>query len=173
MPRATRQTRPKAVTAASAKAKALAATIAAASPPNLTAPAAAAASPPPPPPPPPPTLLFRDAAAWESWLEENHKGTEGLGVVWLKIGKKSCPERTVTYDEAVELALCFGWIDGQRKALDEHFFIQRFTPRRRKSIWSKRNVARVGMLKKDGKMRPAGQVEVDAAMADGRWDKAY
>ncbi|KAI7932154.1 C-3 sterol dehydrogenase/C-4 decarboxylase [Pyricularia oryzae] len=161
MPRATRQTRPKAVTAASAKAKALAATIAAASPPNLTAPAAAAASPP-----PPPTLLFRDAAAWESWLEENHKGTEGLGVVWLKIGKKSCPERTVTYDEAVELALCFGWIDGQRKALDEHFFIQRFTPRRRKSIWSKRNVARVGMLKKDGKMRPAGQVEVDAAMAD-------
>ncbi|KAI6351839.1 hypothetical protein MCOR25_009714 [Pyricularia grisea] len=167
MPRTTRQTRSKAVTAASAKAKALAATIAASSATNPTTPPAVT------PPPPPPTLLFRDAAAWESWLEENHKGTEDLGVVWLKIGKKSCPEPTVTYDEAVELALCFGWIDGQRKALDEHFFIQRFTPRRRKSIWSKRNVARVGVLKKAGRMRPAGQVEVDAAMADGRWDKAY
>ncbi|TLS29955.1 hypothetical protein PpBr36_03310 [Pyricularia pennisetigena] len=164
MPRTTRQTRAKAVTAASAasaKAKALAATIDASPAANTTIPAPSSSAPP-----SPPTLLFRDAAAWESWLEENHKGTEGLGVVWLKIGKKNCPERTVTYDEAVELALCFGWIDGQRKALDEHYFVQRFTPRRRKSVWSKRNVARVGVLQKAGRMRPAGQVEVDAAIAD-------
>ncbi|TLD31084.1 hypothetical protein PspLS_02413 [Pyricularia sp. CBS 133598] len=173
MPRTTRQTRAKAVTAASVKAKALAATIATSSVANPTTTTTTTTTPAAAPPPQSPTLLFSDAAAWESWLEANHKGTEGLGVVWLKIGKKSCPERTVTYDEAVELALCFGWIDGQRKALDEHFFVQRFTPRRRRSIWSKRNVARVGVLNKAGRMRPAGQAEVDAAMADGRWDKAY
>lgn len=156
MPRVTRQT--KSVTAAAAKAKALAAAIEASAGSKAIAPA--------------PTLLFKDAAAWEHWLEENYRGNE-TGVLWLKIAKKCCLEPTVKYDEAVELALCFGWIDGQRKALDDNFFIQRFTPRRRRSIWSKRNVARVALLKKAGKMRPSGQAEVDAAMADGRWEKAY
>jgi uncharacterized protein YdeI (YjbR/CyaY-like superfamily) len=109
--------------------------------------------------------------AWESWLETNHR-TENVGV-FLKISKKGCAVPSVTYDEAVDTALCFGWIDGQRKSYDESHFIQRFTPRRKASIWSKRNVDKVAVLVAAGRMRPAGQNEVDAAKADGRWEKAY
>lgn len=118
-----------------------------------------------------PTHLFEDAKAWEAWLEENHaSSTTGL---WVKISKKGSAIASVTYDEAVDVALCFGWIDGQRKSHDEHHFVQRFTPRRKSSIWSKRNVEKVAALAAAGRMRPGGLAEVDAAKADGRWDKAY
>lgn len=118
-----------------------------------------------------PIHLFQDAQAWETWLETNHS-TETTSIL-LKISKKGCAVASVTYDEAVDTALCFGWIDGQRKSHDESHFLQRFTPRRKTSIWSKRNVDKVAALVAAGRMRPAGQSEVDAAKADGRWEKAY
>jgi len=118
-----------------------------------------------------PIHLFEDAQRWESWLEANH-ATEITGVL-LKIAKKGCAVPSVSYDEAVDTALCYGWIDGQRKAHDETHFLQRFTPRRKASVWSKRNVEKVAALVAAGRMRPAGQAEVDAAKADGRWEKAY
>ncbi|KAK1756350.1 bacteriocin-protection, YdeI or OmpD-associated-domain-containing protein [Echria macrotheca] len=124
--------------------------------------------------PAPPSLpvhLFEDATAWETWLEENHT-SETTGVL-LKISKKGCAVASVTYDEAVDTALCFGWIDGQRKALDETHFLQRFTPRRKTSIWSKRNIEKISALEAAGRMRPAGVAEVEAAKADGRWARAY
>lgn len=116
------------------------------------------------------TQLFQDADAWQSWLETNHTELSGL---WLKISKKGSGIVSVTYDEAVDTALCFGWIDGQKKSSDENHFLQRFTPRRKNSIWSKRNVGKVAVLTDAGRMRPGGQREVDAAKADGRWDRAY
>ncbi len=90
-----------------------------------------------------------------------------------KIAKKGADEPSVTYPEAIELALCFGWIDGQKKGLDEQHFLQRFTPRRAKSIWSKINVAKVATLIEAGRMQPAGQAQIDAAKVDGRWEGAY
>ncbi|KAF5013550.1 hypothetical protein FDECE_449 [Fusarium decemcellulare] len=114
--------------------------------------------------------LFDTPAAWESWLDDNHATNAGL---WLRIAKKGSGVTSVTYDQALDVALCFGWIDGQRKALDAQHFTQRFTPRRRGSLWSKRNVNKVAPLIEDGRMRPAGQAEIDAAMADGRWERAY
>ncbi|ROT42039.1 hypothetical protein SODALDRAFT_326200 [Sodiomyces alkalinus F11] len=117
-----------------------------------------------------PTLLFETAAAFDAWLSENHATSPGL---LMKIAKKGAPEPSITYDEAVDTALCHGWIDGQRNALSEHHFIQRFTRRRKKSVWSRRNVEKVAALTKAGRMRPAGQQQVDAAKADGRWDSAY
>ncbi|KAK0706237.1 bacteriocin-protection, YdeI or OmpD-associated-domain-containing protein [Lasiosphaeria miniovina] len=120
---------------------------------------------------PAPAHLFEDADAWDAWLDTNH-GTVTAGI-WLKISKKGAPVPSVTYDQAVDAALCWGWIDGQRKTLDETHFLQRFTPRRKASIWSKRNVGKVAVLVEAGRMRRAGQAEVDAAKADGRWDKAY
>jgi uncharacterized protein YdeI (YjbR/CyaY-like superfamily) len=117
-----------------------------------------------------PIELFRSADAWAAWLEENHSTSTG---VWLKIGKKSSGIITVTYDEALDVALCFGWIDGQRKALDEQHFLQKFTHRRKRSLWSKRNVEKVANLIGTGRMRPEGQAEIDAAQLDGRWQQAY
>ncbi|RSL54597.1 hypothetical protein CEP54_009809 [Fusarium duplospermum] len=114
--------------------------------------------------------LFNDVNAWESWLDENHDSNSGL---WLRLAKKDSGVSSVTYDEALDVALCFGWIDGQRKALDAQHFIQRFTPRRKGSLWSKRNVNKVASLIESGKMRPSGQAEIDAAQADGRWERAY
>jgi len=114
--------------------------------------------------------LFEDAIAWETWLETNHTDPAGI---WLKISKKGSGIASVTYDEALDTALCFGWIDGQKKTHDAHHFIQRFTPRRKKSMWSQRNVGKVAVLIDAGRMRPAGHAEIDAAKADGRWDKAY
>ncbi|KAK4123137.1 hypothetical protein N657DRAFT_634336 [Parathielavia appendiculata] len=114
--------------------------------------------------------LFENAAAWETWLETNHTDATGL---WLKISKKGSGIASITYDEALDVALCFGWIDGQKKSHDEHHFLQRFTPRRKNSMWSKRNVNKVAVLIAAGRMRQAGQAEVDAAKADGRWEKAY
>jgi len=117
-----------------------------------------------------PIQLFEDAAAWEAWLETNHADPLGM---WLKISKKGSGIVSVSYDEALDAALCFGWIDGQKKTHDAEHFIQRFTPRRKKSMWSQRNVAKVAVLIEAGRMRPAGQAEIDAAKEDGRWERAY
>jgi uncharacterized protein YdeI (YjbR/CyaY-like superfamily) len=116
-----------------------------------------------------PTEHFADAAAWERWLER-HAASAG---VWLKIAKKDAGIPSVTYAEALDVALCHGWIDGQKKGFDAQFFLQRFTPRRARSTWSKINVAKIETLTAAGRMRPAGEREVEAAKADGRWDAAY
>lgn len=117
-----------------------------------------------------PVHLFSGAAELESWLEENHDSAEG---VWLKIAKKGAPEPSVTYAEALELALCFGWIDSQKRGLDQTHFLQRFTPRRPRGRWSKINREKAEALIEAGRMRPAGLSEVQAAKGDGRWEAAY
>lgn len=117
-----------------------------------------------------PVKEFKTQAAWEKWLAKNHDKSPG---VWLRIYKKATGIKTVTYHEALDEALCYGWIDGQKNKYDEESFVQRFTPRRPKSIWSKINVGHVDRLTKAGKMRPGGQAQIDAAQADGRWAVAY
>jgi uncharacterized protein YdeI (YjbR/CyaY-like superfamily) len=117
-----------------------------------------------------PRVPFESEQAWETWLEANHTTSPGL---WLQIAKKDSGIPTVTYAEALQVALCFGWIDGQKGALDDKYFLQRFTPRRPKSKWSQINREHIARLTAAGRMRPAGQREVDAAKADGRWDAAY
>ena len=114
--------------------------------------------------------LFKSAKAFEAWLKKHHATSDGL---WLQIAKKGADQPSVTYAEAVEIALCWGWIDGHKKSLDDQHFLQRFTPRRARSIWSKINVDKVAALVEAGRMQPAGQAQVDAARADGRWAKAY
>jgi uncharacterized protein YdeI (YjbR/CyaY-like superfamily) len=114
--------------------------------------------------------LFKNAKAFETWLKKHHATSDGL---WLQIAKKGADQPSVTYPEAVEIALCWGWIDGQKKGLDDQHFLQRFTPRRARSIWSKVNVDKVAALVEAGRMQPAGQAQVDAAKADGRWAQAY
>lgn len=116
-----------------------------------------------------PVMRFRDAAAWEAWLEANGAAAG----VWLKIAKKGQGVTSVSYVEAVDVALCHGWIDGQKKAFDAAYFAQRFTPRRPRSLWSKINVEKVQALHDAGRMRPAGLRQVEAAKADGRWQAAY
>lgn len=113
---------------------------------------------------------FASRDEWEGWLEANHAEIDG---VWLRFPKKGTGLATVDYVEAIEIALCFGWIDGQRKGLDETHYLQKFTPRRARSKWSQINVGRCTELVAAGRMRPRGQVEIDAAKADGRWDAAY
>ncbi|MFP5389762.1 MAG: YdeI/OmpD-associated family protein, partial [Thermoleophilia bacterium] len=117
-----------------------------------------------------PVLLFASKGELEAWLEENHADGEGL---WLKIAKKGSGVESVDYAEALEVALCFGWIDSQKRALDEAFFLQRFTPRRPRGKWSQINRAKAEALIAAGTMRPAGLAEVEAAKADGRWEAAY
>lgn len=113
---------------------------------------------------------FRSEAAFEKWLAANHaRATE----LWLKIHKKDAGLPTVTYPEALDVALCWGWIDGIRKSFDDRSFLQRFTPRRPKSIWSQVNRDHIARLGSSGRMTPHGQRQVDAAKADGRWDAAY
>ena len=112
---------------------------------------------------------FVDAAAWERWLERHATS----GGVWLRIAKKDSGIASVSYAEALDVALCHGWIDGQKKGFDAQCFLQRFTPRRSRSTWSKINVAKIEVLVAAGRMRPAGMREVEAAKADGRWDAAY
>ena len=118
----------------------------------------------------PEIVLFRNAKAFETWLRKHHATSDGL---WLQIAKKGAAEPSVTYPEAIEIALCWGWIDGQKKGLDDQHFLQRFTPRRARSIWSKINVAKVAALIEAGRMQPAGQAQIAAAKADGRWEGAY
>jgi uncharacterized protein YdeI (YjbR/CyaY-like superfamily) len=116
-----------------------------------------------------PVLLFAGPAELEAWLEAN-PDADG---VWLQIAKKGAREPSVTYAEALEVALCFGWIDSQKRGLDETHFLQRFTPRRPRGRWSKVNREKAEALTAAGVMRPAGSAEVEAAKADGRWEAAY
>lgn len=115
-------------------------------------------------------VLFKTAKAFETWLKKNHATSSGL---WLQIAKRGASETSVTYSDAVDIALCWGWIDSQKKALDEQFFLQRFSPRRPRSVWSKINVQKVEALIQAGRMQPQGLVHVEAAKADGRWEIAY
>lgn len=117
-----------------------------------------------------PTIEFKSAILFEYWLEKNHALSNGI---WLKIYKKNSGEQTITYAEALEIALCYGWIDGQKNAFDEKAFLQKFCPRREKSIWSKINIGHVENLIKAGRMKPSGHLAIEKAKADGRWDLAY
>ena len=115
-------------------------------------------------------LRFASASALRAWLEANHNTSPGI---WLMIAKKGSGVDSVTYDEAVDEGLCFGWIDGQKAKHDDTYFLQRFTPRVKRSPWSRINTERVARLVKAAKMAPAGVREVEAAKADGRWEAAY
>ncbi len=115
-------------------------------------------------------MFFNTQAAWQSWLSKNHAKSPGI---WLRIAKKESEIASVSYDEAVEAALCYGWIDGQKQTYDESYWLQKFTPRGPKSIWSKINRDKAQALIKRGKMKPAGLKAVDSAKQDGRWDAAY
>jgi len=117
-----------------------------------------------------PILPFACADDWEAWLEREHNRAPG---VWLQIAKKESRIASVTYAEALDVALCFGWIDGQKRSYDATSFLQRFTPRKRASRWSKINTGHVERLTAAGRMRPAGLAQVEAARADGRWEAAY
>ncbi len=117
-----------------------------------------------------PILPFESKKKFANWLAKNHDKSVG---VWLKIAKKAAGIPTVTYAEALDVALCYGWIDGQRNGFDDRYFLQKFTPRRPKSIWSKINVGHVERLIASGEMKPAGLKAVEAAKQDGRWDAAY
>jgi uncharacterized protein YdeI (YjbR/CyaY-like superfamily) len=119
----------------------------------------------------PQELIVPDAAAWRAWLGEHHGDPAG---VWLVLAKKGTEQPTsLTYGQALEEALCHGWIDGQVRRRDEATYRQRFTPRRKHSSWSKRNVAAAERLQAEGRMHPAGRAEVERAKSDGRWDAAY
>jgi uncharacterized protein YdeI (YjbR/CyaY-like superfamily) len=115
-------------------------------------------------------ISFVSAGEWEAWLDANHTRVEG---VWLRLFKKKSGKPTVTYAEALDVALCHGWIDGLRKSHDAESFIQKFTPRRARSLWSKVNIGHVARLHEAGKMKPAGHAAVEAAKRDGRWQAAY
>jgi uncharacterized protein YdeI (YjbR/CyaY-like superfamily) len=118
-----------------------------------------------------PELIVADEGAWRAWLAEHHAEAPG---VWLVLAKKGSAEPTsLSYDQALDHALCHGWIDGQVRRRDEASFRQRFTPRRARSAWSKRNVGIVARLLEEGRMQPAGLAAVAAAKADGRWEAAY
>ena len=117
-----------------------------------------------------PTLAFASAEEFEAWLEEHHDASDGI---WIRFAKKGSGVPSVVYAEALQIALCFGWIDGQAKSVDDTWYRQRFTPRRKRSPWSKRNVGYANALIERGAMHPAGLAEVERAKADGRWDAAY
>jgi uncharacterized protein YdeI (YjbR/CyaY-like superfamily) len=117
-----------------------------------------------------PVISFESGEAFESWLATEHAASAGI---WLKIAKKGSSTQTVSYADALAVALCFGWIDGQKGKLDDDFWLQRFTPRKPGSRWSRINTDRAAELIEAGRMRPAGQAEVDRAQADGRWAAAY
>jgi len=115
-------------------------------------------------------LQLSDQAEWHEWLRVNHATSPG---VRLKLAKKGSGQTTLNHAEALEEALCFGWIDGQVGRLDEHFYLIRFTPRRAKSVWSQINREKATQLMAQGRMQPAGLDQVEAAKADGRWENAY
>jgi uncharacterized protein YdeI (YjbR/CyaY-like superfamily) len=116
-----------------------------------------------------PTIFFSSSGDWEDWLEANHRGRG----VWIKVAKKASGIESVTTAEALDVALCFGWIDSRREALDEQYFLQRYTPRQPRGRWSRINREKVERLTAEGRMRASGLAEVDRAKADGRWDAAY
>jgi len=117
-----------------------------------------------------PAFTFANQAEWASWLELSAGAATGA---WLRLAKKSADQQTVSYAEAVESALCHGWIDGQKQAESEHYWLQRFTPRTSRSIWSQVNKAKAEALISAGRMHPAGLREIDRARQNGRWDAAY
>ena len=117
-----------------------------------------------------PTLSFAAQENWAAWLEKNHATSSG---VWLRLAKAAAKESTVTYMQAIEVALCYGWIDGQKKPDNEQYWLQRFTPRTSKSIWSKINKEKAIALIDAGSMQHAGMQEVERARKDGRWEAAY
>jgi uncharacterized protein YdeI (YjbR/CyaY-like superfamily) len=117
-----------------------------------------------------PVMSFESTDAWDAWLAAHHADSPGL---WLKIAKKGTAGRTISYSEALDVALCHGWIDGQKGRYDDDYWLQRFTPRKPSSKWSKINTERVAALTASGRMRPAGLREVERAQADGRWEQAY
>ena len=117
-----------------------------------------------------PEIAFESAEAWEAWLAEHHEQTDGI---WLKFAKKGTGIPSVSYAEALDVALSYGWIDGQSRSLDETWYLERFTPRRARSMWSKRNREKAAALIAAGRMQPAGFREIERAKADGRWDAAY
>jgi uncharacterized protein YdeI (YjbR/CyaY-like superfamily) len=117
-----------------------------------------------------PVVPFPTPRAWVDWLAKNHAGARG---VWIKLAKKASGIASITYREAVEAALCFGWIDGQAKRIDDAWFVQKFTPRGARSLWSKINCEKATALIAAGKMKPAGLAEVERAREDGRWAQAY
>lgn len=115
-------------------------------------------------------VRFATADEFEAWLEVNHQSHDGI---WLEIAKKGAPQRSITYGEAVDVALCYGWIDGQKAASDEHHWLQRFTRRTRQSRWSQINREKAERLLAQGRLQPAGHAEIQRAQGDGRWDSAY
>ena len=117
-----------------------------------------------------PILLFADQDAWASWLAEHHGSARG---VWLRLAKKAAELSSVSYAEALDVALCYGWIDGQKKSYDADSWLQKFTPRGKRSVWSKVNREKVEALVAAGRVMPAGLAAVEAAKGDGRWDRAY
>jgi uncharacterized protein YdeI (YjbR/CyaY-like superfamily) len=117
-----------------------------------------------------PIKLFKTPVAWEQWLERNHAKSPGL---WMQIAKKGSGLSSATYQEALDVALCYGWIDGQKQPYDDRTWLQRFTPRGPRSVWSKINTAKADALIKSGRMRPAGLAAIESAKASGRWESAY
>jgi uncharacterized protein YdeI (YjbR/CyaY-like superfamily) len=117
-----------------------------------------------------PKRMFASQANWAAWLDKNHRKSEGL---WLRLAKRGCELPSVSYPEAVETALCYGWIDGQKRGESEDIWLQRFLPRTARSIWSKINREKAKQLIKKRQMKPAGLEAVEAAKHDGRWDSAY
>ena len=115
-------------------------------------------------------LAFEDAGAWAAWLEREHASSPGI---WLRIAKSTAGVASVQYQGALDVALCYGWIDGVKRRIDDDYWVQRFTPRTARSLWSKVNRTKVQALIDDGRMRPAGLREIERARADGRWDAAY
>jgi uncharacterized protein YdeI (YjbR/CyaY-like superfamily) len=115
-------------------------------------------------------MSFETQQDWEVWLNENHADANGI---WLKIAKKEARTPSVSYAEALDSALCYGWIDGQKAAFDDRYWLQKFTPRTAKSIWSKVNCSKAETLIAAGRMQPAGMRQVELAKLDGRWERAY
>jgi uncharacterized protein YdeI (YjbR/CyaY-like superfamily) len=115
-------------------------------------------------------MSFETQQDWERWLTEHHTDTVGI---WLKIAKKETGIPSVNYSEALDSALCYGWIDGQKASFDDQYWLQKFTPRRPKSIWSKVNCNKATALIAEGRMQPEGMRQVELAKADGRWESAY
>lgn len=117
-----------------------------------------------------PTTEFRSRKEWEKWLKGNHSAVLGI---WLKFAKKDSGIKTITYEEAIEIALCYGWIDSQKKPLDAQYWLQKFSPRGKKSIWSKINRTKAEELIASGKMKSAGLKAIENARQNGSWEKAY
>jgi len=117
-----------------------------------------------------PIIFFQSQKKWRDWLLKNIGTSNG---VWLRLYKKDSGIKSINHDMALDEALCFGWIDGQAKSLDEKSYLQKFTPRRKRSTWSKRNTEKVEQLIKEGRMQESGFAEIEAAKEDGRWEKAY